>query len=72
MANIDDLLQELHGALVQELLTKVRSGDATAADLSVARQLLKDHGVNADPDKNKPMRELVDNLPDLPTNIPFQ
>jgi len=40
------LLEQLHLVLAQELLDKVKSGEAKAGDLNVARQFLKDNGVN--------------------------
>lgn len=36
----------LHEALLQDLLTKIQGGTATAAELNVARQFLKDNGVD--------------------------
>lgn len=35
----------LHLLTVQALIDKIKNGEATAADLNVARQLLKDNGV---------------------------
>ncbi len=43
------LLEQLHLVLAQELLDKVKSGDAKAGDLNVARQFLKDNGVECIP-----------------------
>ena len=59
------LLEQLHLVLAQELLDKVKSGDAKAGDLNVARQFLKDHGVECIPVEKNPMEELMLNLPDL-------
>lgn len=67
----DALMQELHEAVLSGLLKKVRSGEATAADLNVARQFLKDHGINLDPKRNPQMGELVDSIPDMPTDMPI-
>ena len=60
-----ELLQNLHTVLIQELLDKVRSGEAKAGDLNVARQLLKDNGIECIPTANNPMEDLMSNLPDL-------
>jgi len=60
-----ELLQNLHTVLIQELLDKVRSGDAKPGDLNVARQLLKDNGIECIPTANNPMEDLMSNLPDL-------
>jgi len=59
------LLKQLHLVLAQELLDKVKSGDAKAGDLNVARQFLKDNGVECIPVEKNPMEELMLNLPDL-------
>ena len=40
-----DLLAQLWDALVQALLDRIQSGDATAGDLSVARHVCKDAGL---------------------------
>ena len=61
------LLEQLHLVLAQELLDKVKSGDAKAGDLNVARQFLKDNGIECIPVENNPMTELMNNLPDLET-----
>ncbi len=59
------LLEQLHLVLAQELLDKVKSGEAKAGDLNVARQFLKDNGVECIPVEKNPMEELMLNLPDL-------
>ena len=43
----------------------IKSGEAKAGDLNVARQFLKDNGIECIPVENNPMEELVNNLPDL-------
>ena len=58
-------LNNLHSALTETLLDKVTSGDAKAGDLNVARQFLKDNGIECIPVENNPMEELMNNLPDL-------
>ena len=60
-----ELLQNLHTVLIENLLDKVKSGDAKAGDLNVARQLLKDNGIECIPTANNPMEDLMSNLPDL-------
>ena len=51
--------------LAKELLGKIQSGEAKAGDLNVARQFLKDNGVECLPVEKNPMQELMENLPDL-------
>ena len=58
-------LNNLHSALTETLLDKVTSGDAKAGDLNVARQFLKDNGVECIPTENNKMDDLMKNLPDL-------
>ena len=59
------ILKSLHYELAKELLDRVRCGDAKAGDLNVARQFLKDNGVECLPVEKNPMQELMENLPDL-------
>ena len=61
------LLQTLHFELCRDLLDKVKSGEAKAGDLNVARQFLKDNGIECIPVENNPMEDLMNNLPDLET-----
>ena len=60
-----ELLQNLHTVVIENLLDKVKSGEAKAGDLNVARQLLKDNGIECIPTANNPMEDLMSNLPDL-------
>jgi len=59
------LLETLHTVLIQELLGKIESGEAKPGDLNVARQLLKDNGIECIPTEKSPMEDLMSNLPDL-------
>ena len=47
MSNLDETFADLHKALAEDLLARIRSGQATAAELNVARQMLKDNGIEA-------------------------
>jgi len=60
-----ELLENLQTVLIQSLLDKVSSGEAKAGDLNVARQLLKDNGIECIPTANNPMEDLMSSLPDL-------
>ena len=62
-----EVLNTLHLCLAKELLGKIKSGEAKAGDLNVARQFLKDNGVECIPVADNPMAELMNNLPDLET-----
>lgn len=63
----EELLDALHGELTDALLRKIRNGEATAADLAVARQFLKDNGIDAIPTKSNGLGELAEKLPFKPT-----
>jgi len=58
-----DLLDALHSAVAEELLGKVKSGEATAAEISVAVKFLKDNGVEALAVPNSPVGNLLNSLP---------
>lgn len=58
-----DALDKLHGALAKALADKIADGSATAADLNVARQFLKDNGIDSIPTKESPLGDLIDKLP---------
>ena len=57
------ILEELHTTLVSTLLDKIRSGEGTAADFGVARQLLKDNGIDAAARNDQPILKLHESLP---------
>ncbi len=46
MGNPEEALKQMFPTLVEKLLEKIDDGSATAADLSVARHLLKDNGID--------------------------
>ena len=57
-------METLHDAVTQELLLRVRSGEATASELSVAVKFLKDNGASLDViTAESPMASLLENLP---------
>ena len=64
MPSLKKLHLDLHAATVKELLKRVKSGSATAADLGVARQLLRDNGIDVSSvEKSAPLKELAASLP---------
>ena len=64
----DSKLRELHGILAEKLLEKVKDPDAKSSDLNVARQFLRDNGIDAVPTEGSPLQKLADELPfDIPT-----
>jgi hypothetical protein len=59
----EEALDALHGALAKTLAERIKSGEATAADMAVARQFLKDNGIDAIPKQSKPLKDLAASLP---------
>ena len=66
------LLETLHTVLIENLLDKVKSGEAKAGDLNVARQLLKDNGIECIPAPESPFGDLMASLPDLEAIHPLE
>jgi len=65
MDNLEKVLASLHTALASDLLRRIEDGSAQAADLSVARQFLKDNGIDALASSSKPLANLAKTLPFL-------
>ena len=65
-------LESLHTVLVQELLYRIRAGDAKPSDLNVARQFLKDNGIECIPAPESPFGDLMASLPDLDAIHPLE
>ena len=59
----DSKLRELHGILAEKLLEKVKNPQCKSADLNVARQFLRDNGIDAVPVDNSPLEKLMKELP---------
>ena len=58
-----DKLLELHSILAEQLLKKVKEEDVKASDLNVARQFLKDNGIDGLPTNDNPLGQLMNELP---------
>lgn len=59
-----EALELLHAEVAKALAERIKTGEATAADLAVARQFLKDNGVdNIAKVPNSPLASLSDSLP---------
>jgi hypothetical protein len=63
MSNLNDILAQAHEELAKELLRRIKSGEASATDLNVARQFLKDNGIEALPTAHNPLGNLLEGLP---------
>jgi len=58
-----DKLLQLHSILAEQLLKKVKEEDVKASDLNVARQFLKDNGIDGLPTNDNPLGQLMNELP---------
>ena len=66
MTNKDlEKLEDLHSTLTDVLIDRVKNGDAKAGDLNVARQFLKDNGIECIPTEKNGLEDIMNNLPDL-------
>lgn len=65
MSASKDLLGDLHSAIAAELLQRVQSGQASAAELSTAIRFLKDNNIEAIASDNDGLTELMKALPDF-------
>jgi hypothetical protein len=56
-------LGKLHEALSMLLMERIASGEAGSGELSVARQFLKDNGIDANINQSEPLLNLAKVLP---------
>ena len=56
-------LEQLHEVLAQELLTRIQAGEAAPALLNVARQFLRDNGIESLALPGSPLNDLLSQLP---------
>lgn len=56
-------LSELHSQLARTLRDILKSGEANSAMLNVARQFLKDNGIECDGMENPEIKNIVDEIP---------
>ena len=57
------ILEELHTVLAQELLRRIQGGGESPALLNVARQFLRDNGIESLPVADSALSELVKSMP---------
>ena len=60
---LSETLESLPTEVAMTLLDRIKSGEATAADLSVARQFLKDNGIDSVAFQDSPVSNLAAVLP---------
>lgn len=58
-----EVLKSLHRLLCEELVRRVQSGEASPADLNVARQMLKDNAIDQAALQGTPILKLAQSLP---------
>ncbi|NCD17865.1 MAG: hypothetical protein EOL91_11265 [Actinobacteria bacterium] len=68
-AQLEGLFGTMHLKLGQKLLDRIESGEATAAELNVARQFLKDNGIEGLPKDDNPLGRLSKTLPTFDEGI---
>ena len=69
---LDNLLSQLHEELAKDLLIRVQSGEATAAELTAAIRFLKDNGTDAVMTQDAPLENLAKSLPFQDPDAPLQ
>ena len=57
------ILKTIHYELAKHILDLIKSGEAKAGDLNVARQFLKDNNIDAVPVEDSPLQKLLEELP---------
>ena len=60
---LDKILGDLHETLAKELLLRIQTGEATAAELTAASKFLKDNSIDASSTKSQPILDLAKALP---------
>jgi len=65
----EEVLGSIHEALANELLSRIKNGEATPTDLNVARQLLKDNNITVTPAAGNPLLNIAEELPYDAENI---
>jgi hypothetical protein len=65
MSASKELLGNLHSAIAADLLARIQSGEASAAELSTAIRFLKDNNIEAIASENEGLTALMKALPDF-------
>ena len=60
-----DMMALLNKTPAENLLLRIQDPEAKSSDLNVARQFLKDNGIDAVPVEGSPLSDLVATLPDF-------
>ncbi len=65
----EEKLSDLHEGLTNVLLEKIKDPEVKASDLNVARQFLKDNGIEALPVEGNNLSKLAEELPFSPEEV---
>ena len=65
MAAHEELLGLLHEAVASDLLRRVKSGEATASEMSVVVKFLKDNGIEALATESNSLGNLAKEMPEF-------
>ena len=65
MSASKELLGSLHSAIAADLLERIQTGEASAAELSTAIRFLKDNNIEAIATDNDGLTALMKSLPDF-------
>ena len=60
-----EMFEMLHGILTQELIARIKSGEATTADLRAAIDWLAKNDITGVPVEDSPLASLVGLIPEL-------
>lgn len=63
-----DILDALHKVVGEQLLARIQSGEATAAEFGQAIKFLKDNGIEAIPTGDNPLEDLANSVT---SGLPF-
>jgi hypothetical protein len=69
VSDVSKTLGELHDALAEEMLRRVKNPECSAAEMAVAVKFLKDNGIDVTRRKGTPLDNLTKELED---ELPFQ
>lgn len=68
MSETKDILEQLHGEVARQLLVRIQSGEAKAADFGQAINFLKNNGIDAEATEGSALGELSGKLAEV---LPF-
>tara|TARA_R100000808_G_scaffold134_1_gene993 strand:+ start:23575 stop:23796 length:222 start_codon:yes stop_codon:yes gene_type:complete len=59
----EELLEQLHCLVAEELIDRIQTGEASAAELGVATKFLKDNGMDVSSEADTPIHDLSKIVP---------